>query len=152
MKELKTILLIYLTALFSVTILPRLSIFGAEPNLILTMAIVYLFSNEIKKGLLWAICGGLFLDFLGLRSMYNTLTATVLILLIYLLIKRFFEGSNIYIFLIFVLLGNLIYSALLFMWQNKTYVVCFGCLKSLIAGAIYSTLVGLVIYIIRKRA
>jgi rod shape-determining protein MreD len=146
MKIAKIVILIYLTALFSLTILPKLTIFHASPNLILTIAIFFLFQNEIKKGFFWGILGGLFLDLLGVGFPYNISITTVIVLLTYFLIRKYFESSNILIFLTFCFVGNLIYSSLFAIALQHLTVVYFP-----IINAAYSTFLGLILFLIKKR-
>jgi rod shape-determining protein MreD len=142
MKILKTILLIYLVALLSVTLLPKLTIFFALPHPILILALFFVFQKDFKKGLLWAVLGGLFLDFLGLKFPSNILITTAIVLLAWFLINKFFESSNIYLFLVFCFLGSLVYSFLSLPTLSLFHSFTFHLLN-----ALYSTLFGLIIYL-----
>jgi hypothetical protein len=143
MKILKTILLIYFVALISVTLLPKLAIFYALPNLILILALFFIFHKDFKRALLWAILGGLFLDFLGLRFPSNILITTAIVLLVWFLINKFFESSNIYLFLIFCFLGSLVYSFL-----SLPTLLLFHSFTLHLLNALYSTLFGLILNLV----
>lgn len=145
MEIFKLILLIYFTSLFSVTVLPKLSIFSAMPSLILIISLLFLFQNDLKKGLIWGLIGGLFLGFLSLSLLSNILAAAVIILLVWFLIKKFFESSNIYIFLTFCFFGSLVYNILLF----PTYQL--PIITHYLINAAYSTVFGLILYLIYQK-
>lgn len=150
MTKFLEILLIYLVALISVTILPKLSIFSVMPNLILILALLFVFQREFNRGLLWALLGGLFLDFFGINFPSNILITIVIVLLTMFLIQRFFESSNIYLFLIFCFLGSFIY--------NFSFLITYHLLPITydFFTALYSTLFGFISYLVylqlQKRA
>jgi len=145
MKIVKTVLLIYLVSLFSVTILPRLSLFYALPHLILVISLLFIFEKEFKTGLLWALLGGLFLDFFGPKFPSNIFITTAIILLTIFLLQKFFESSNIYLFLTFCFFGSLVYDFLLL--PNFQ----FSIFNFQLLSALYSTFFGFVIYLIYLR-
>ena len=141
MKTVITILIIYLVALFSVTLLPRMSIFSAMPKIVLVLSLLFLFHKDFKNALIWASVGGLFLDFLDTGFPYNILLSTAIILLSWYLIKRFFESSNIYIFLIFCFFGGFLYDLVFFGAHHLnplTYPVVLNAIYTTIAGFIFA--------------
>ena len=140
LKTIKTILIIYLLALFSVTILPRLSIYGFLPSLILIVSLVHVFNHNLKTGLINVTIGVLFLDFFGLFPPYNILIAVGLILLSWFLLTKFFEISNAYIFIGFCFLICFLYNLILFHNLSYLFVIHY------FFDAVYSVICGLIIY------
>jgi len=143
----KTILLIYFTVVFSYTILPYLSIFSAIPNIILAVALIYIFQNNLLQGLLWAVLGGFLYDIFGIQFPVNIFITTVLVLLAWFLAKRFFETSNVYIFGTFCFLASFLISFVNFFafdWR-------FMSIATL--SALYTTLLAIIInyYFFRKK-
>ena len=135
MRILKTILIIYLVALFTVTILPRLSILNSSFNLILVAALFYLCQKDFKKGFIWAVFGGLFLDFMGTSFLSNFFILLGVALVVALIISRFFEVSSPYLFLILCFFASFIYNFLLVFINHLNYKVF---LLPSVLGAFYT--------------
>lgn len=134
MRILKTILIIYIVALFTVTILPRLSILNSSFNLILVAALFYLCQKDFKKGFIWAVFGGLFLDFMG-TSFLSNFCILLGVALVVAYFSRFFEVSNLYLFLILCFFASFIYNFLLVFINHLDYKVF---LLPSVLGAFYT--------------
>ncbi|MCX6806618.1 MAG: hypothetical protein NT135_00625 [Candidatus Berkelbacteria bacterium] len=145
MNTFKTILFAYLIALVSVTILPKFPIYNALPNLILVISLYLIFQNEIREGVIWGVAGGIFLNFLGFKMLSNTIITVAVILLTIFLVRKFFETSNVYIFLAFCFIGTIICS--IFLQPSVNILVIAGYLLS----SLYSALVGFLIYLIYRK-
>jgi len=145
MKIAKIIFLIYLTALFSVTILPRFAISYATPDFFLTLAVVLLFRNKIWEGLSWGIIGNCFLELFGFEFPINTLVAVVIILFIYLLLSRFFDRRNVYLFLIFCFLAAFSQSLLVGLFRHQPLTLF---IQFYLISALYSMSLGLIIFLV----
>ena len=143
MKIVIIILSIYLAVLVSITLLPKLVIFSALPKLILIISLLFLFHNDLKKSLIWASVGGLFLDFFSTGFPYNILFTTAIVLLSWYLIKRFFESSNIYLFLTFCFFSSLLYDSLFFIFNHLS-----PFSFNLLISALYSTFLGSILGIV----
>src|SRR4051794_16904391 len=61
-----------IAALLNLTIAPYLRIGGAQPDFLLTCAIVWTVVAGIEGGLVWAFIGGLMIDFLAPRPLGST--------------------------------------------------------------------------------
>ncbi len=59
-------------AILELTIAPYLTVAGAQPDLVLTFAVVWTVVAGIEGGLIWAFVGGLMLDFLAPRPLGST--------------------------------------------------------------------------------
>jgi rod shape-determining protein MreD len=63
MKTFLSALIIFLAVILQITILPKLTIWGVIPNLVLLLVICQSGIKGYKEGLVWAFYGGLLLDF-----------------------------------------------------------------------------------------
>jgi rod shape-determining protein MreD len=59
-------------ALLDLTIAPYLTIGGAQPDFVLTFAVIWTVVAGIEGGLIWAFIGGLMIDFLAPRPLGST--------------------------------------------------------------------------------
>ena len=141
MKIFKIVLLAYLIAIISYSVLPKMLIHNSLPNLLLIFTLILMFKDRINDGAIFGIVGALFLDLLGYNFASNILPTTAIILLVWFLIHRFFETSNIYIFLIFCFFSNLIYD-LLFLMISHSLILNYH----LLFNANYTALSGLLLY------
>ena len=65
-------------ALFDTTIAPYLQIGGAQPDLVLILAVIWTVVVGIEGGLVWAFLGGLLIDLLAPRPLGSTAFALLL--------------------------------------------------------------------------
>ena len=137
MKIIITILSVYLVSLFSVTVLPRLSISYITINLILVIALFYLCQKDFVKGFIWAGTGGLFLDFLKTGFPSNFFILIGIALLVIFIIHKFLEVSNRYMFLIICFIFTFVYFVFLGLINHIEY-------KSFFIAAIISAVISLI--------
>lgn len=146
MKYLKTLIYIFLVVIFSYTFLPRLSIYSVTPNLILVVAIIYIYKQDLNNALIWTLVGGFFISFMNIGFPSNIFLATAIIMLLWFVTKRFFEIANIFIFSFLCLFCCFLYEILLFSHIDLAFFLLF------FFNAIYSTIVALIIlFILQKR-
>lgn len=135
MKIARLILWIYIVAIFSITIYPYFSIFGALGDIFLVIALYFVGQKQIKAGVVWAIFGGMFLDFANVGFPSNLFIAPVIILLTNFLLARFFDTSNIYIYTFSCFLASLFYNSAFILFYRLDFKTG---LLALILNAFYS--------------
>lgn len=139
MKIFINLLLIILTVILQISLVPKLVFLGVFPNLILLVFLSLLFIGKPEESLWWAGTGGILLDvtspyFFGIY----TFSMLFVYIIAYYLTNHGFSNPSLFtaaaIFFISAVIANLI-----FMFYTRDY-------YNLLIEAIYSTLVGCIIY------
>lgn len=150
MKIVKTIIFVFLVAIFQVTFLPKIALFFALPNFILILAILSVFQKDFKKALLWALFGGFLLDIFSPNPFLNMLSLFLVVFLAQFIFLRYFERENIYLFLAYCFFGSLLNDFFLILLSNLTKFKMNLELKMLFLDALYTTFFGFIFYLIYK--
>lgn len=140
-KNIIKALIIISIGLIQILLMPYLAVYGVWPNLVLILAIMLLFFNADAEAFFSASLGGLILDLASpLPFGLITFIAFSLLLLIKILIIKFFNDLNIFIFVL-VMAGALIIFDLIFMVIGRNF-----SLFLLIINISYGLILSLIFY------
>lgn len=153
MKNILSIVIIFVLIILQWSLYPYLAIYGAFPNLILIMVIILSILRGYKKNLIWVMFGGLFLDIFSLNNLLGISIAGLFSIsyLIYFLSQTIFRKTNIFSIILFGISGTLIYKfflILVFLITKTSFELSFSQVLSQI---IYNTVLLIpLFYLIKK--
>lgn len=138
------IMLILETVFFS-----RVTLFGAQPDIILIMTVVLTFFLPVEKSMICAVIGGLIEDFyIGRMIGSNTLALIVIVLLIYRFAGRI-RNENIVFPVLVVFIASILNGAMMIVFMAFTGNGAFingEMIQDIFIGGIYNVILSLLIY------
>jgi len=139
MKTFLNILLVTIVVILETTLVPKMAIFGAFPNLVMLVILSLIFINRTRDALWWVLIGGVLLDlFSPVRFGAYTLSFVVIFFLAYYLVNYVFSEPS-----VFLAAGIFFISSLIL---NIIFLMYFHYFGLYFIEAIYSTFVGCIVY------
>lgn len=119
------ILTLFFVAILQVTFMPKLSIYGVFPNLMLVVIIYKSLFKDYKEIFIWPLAGGLVLDVFSATPFgVFTLSFLIVSLIINFLSRNIWTSENIgLVVVIIVLLGSLIFGFSNFSFTRLAYLL-----------------------------
>jgi rod shape-determining protein MreD len=141
MKISLRIVAILLVTIIQITLIPKLSIWQAIPNLLLIIVLAQAILLYEKEGIWWAMIGGILLDLiLPLRFGVWTISLLIIFFVTSRSIKAVFTDPGPLLSILIFFFASLIYQSIisLFVWQFN--------LLSITTTTIFNTLIFILIY------
>ena len=139
MKTFLNILLVIIVVILETTLVPKMAIFGAFPNLVMLVILSLIFINRTRDALWWVLIGGVLLDlFSPVRFGAYTLSFVAIFFLAYYLVNYVFSEPS-----VFLAAGIFFISSLIL---NIIFLMYFHYFGLYFIEAIYSTFVGCIVY------
>lgn len=125
MQYLILIFFAFITAIFQSSFAYFFNIKGASLNLVLIIALYYLTKNQYLKAIIFALAGGLILDFFSFSKFGNHLIVLLLAIFIISLFSKFFPLEKIIfktLFILFSLLLNIfIFNIINYIFEKRLF-------------------------------
>lgn len=139
MQILLNIVLIIIAVIWQFTVMPKIAINGAFPNIILVVMLALIFIKKSEQSLLWAVLGGILLDIFS-AGYFGVFTATLIIihLIFRIICRKVFASPPLYIAALLFFIASLLFDAY-WVVEYRQWTIYFY-------QTIYNTLVGCLIY------
>lgn len=140
-KTVLKVLCIILIGVVQITLMPSFSIYGAWPNLILLLALVLIFFNNIPEAFLVASLGGLILD-LASPLFFGFYTSFIILVLFLnkLLIGKYLSEAPLFVVAIILGVSVAAFDLILSVFAHQFFGI------KIIIDIIYSIIIGLIFY------
>jgi len=113
MKITFSVLILFLATILQITLVPHLSIFGVYPDFVFVLIIFFSILKPIHQSLIFALVGGLFLDFFTLYPLGAITLSFILISYLFsFVVQNILKSHNLATFIILGFIGTIIYEIL----------------------------------------
>lgn len=161
MKISLNILILFLIAVLQVTLAPHLSIFGVCPDFVFILIIFFSILKPIRQSLIFALVGGLFLDFFTLYPLGAITLSFILISYLFSFVaQNILRSHNLATFIILGFIGTIIYETLVFSFikladfiylSSKVLELQYNFIYFILPEAIYNTILIFLIFLFFQR-
>jgi len=152
-KTIKIILSISLILFFQIGIFPHLKIFGVYPNLILISIIALGILRGFKETLIWAIIGGLFLDFYSFNSIFgiSLICLIVVSFVAFFIVQNIFKKTNSSSVALIFLITVTLYDLLLLVFYKILGIEFEFTFVKLIINVFYNAIIAMPVFYALKK-